>query len=43
MLLQIIQFTCRLFLVRRGEGGGFVMLEERGGLFSLAGLEEGNT
>lgn len=35
--------TCVAFLVRFGEGGGLVMLEEGGGLFSLACMEEGNT
>lgn len=31
------------FLVCFGEGEGLVVLEDGGGLFSLAGLEEGNT
>lgn len=34
--------TCVAILFFWGEGGGLVLMEEGGGLFSLAGLEEGN-
>ena len=36
-------FTFVTFLLGFGEGGGLGKWEERGGLFSLAGLDEGNT
>lgn len=37
-----MKFTCVAFLVCLGVGEG-LMLDEGGGLFSLAGLDEGNT
>lgn len=35
--------TCLAFLGCFGEGGGLEVLVEAGGLFSLAGLDEGST
>lgn len=42
-IIQAAEFTCVVFLLGFGEGKDFVMLEEGGGLFSLAGFDEGNT
>lgn len=36
-------FTCVEFLICLGDGDGFVTLAGRGGLFSLLGLDPGNT
>lgn len=43
MLYEAFELTCAEFLICLGEGDGFGMFAEWGGLFSLEGLDPGNT